>query len=168
MGDGVGWDASCSVTHARCWWSACWNLPTFSTCRFIYRGLMVYISLFLPILQRLHFRWCLLIPLLFFSHPLPEWNKLLPFITASIPPFSAVVEWFYSQWWWRWDFPGGLDGKESACSAGDPASIPGSARSPGEGNGNPLWYSCLENPMNRGAWQATVHGVTKSWTWLSS
>ena len=44
--------------------------------------------------------------------------------------------------------------------------IPGSGRPPGEGNGNPLQYSCLENPMDGGAWQATVHGVTKSWTWL--
>ena len=47
--------------------------------------------------------------------------------------------------------------KESACSAGDPGSIPGSGRSPGEGNGNPPQYSCLENPMDRGALQATVH-----------
>ena len=52
-------------------------------------------------------------------------------------------------------------GKESACNAGDPGSIPGSGRSPGEGNGNPLRYSCLENPMDRGAWQATVHGITR-------
>jgi len=51
--------------------------------------------------------------------------------------------------------------KESACSAGDPASIPGLGRSPGEGNGNPLQYSCLENPMDRGAWQAIVHGVAR-------
>ena len=61
-------------------------------------------------------------------------------------------------------FPGGSDGKESACNAGDPGSIPGSGRSPGEVNGYPLQYSCLENPMDRRAWQATVHGVTKSWT----
>ena len=52
--------------------------------------------------------------------------------------------------------------KESACNAGDLDSIPGSERSPGEGNGNPLQYSCLENPMDRQAWQATVHGVAKS------
>ena len=52
-------------------------------------------------------------------------------------------------------------GKESACSAGDPSSIPGPGRSPGEGNGNSLQYSCLENPMDRGAWQATVHGVAR-------
>ena len=66
----------------------------------------------------------------------------------------------------RRGFPGGSDGKESACNAGDPSLIPGSGRSPGEGNGNPLQYSCLENPMDRGAWWATVHGVTKSWTQL--
>ena len=59
-------------------------------------------------------------------------------------------------------FPGGSDGKESACSAGGLGSIPGSGRSSGEGNGYPLQCSCLENPMDRGAWQATVHGVTKS------
>ena len=58
-------------------------------------------------------------------------------------------------------FPVGSDGKESACNAGDMGLIPGSGRSPGEGNGNPLQYSCLENPMDRGAWQATVRGVTK-------
>ena len=57
--------------------------------------------------------------------------------------------------------------QESACNAGDLGSIPGSGRSPGEGNGNPLQYSCLENPMDRGTWWATVHGVTKSWTQLS-
>ena len=51
-------------------------------------------------------------------------------------------------------------GKSSACNAGDPGSIPGSGISPGEGNGNPLQYSCLENPMDRGAWWATVHGIT--------
>ena len=64
-------------------------------------------------------------------------------------------------------FPGGSDGKEAACNAGDLDSIPGLRRSPGEGNGNPLQYSCLENPMVRGAWWATVHGVAKSRTQLS-
>ena len=59
----------------------------------------------------------------------------------------------------RWEVPGSSVGKESACSTGDPGSIPGSGRSPGEGNGNPLQHTCLENPMNRGAWRATVHGV---------
>ena len=64
-------------------------------------------------------------------------------------------------------FPGGSEDKAPACNAGDPGSIPGLGRSPGEGNGNPLQYSCLENPMERGAWRATVHGVAKSRTQLS-
>ena len=62
------------------------------------------------------------------------------------------------------DFSGGSDGKESACNVGDLGSIPGLERSPGGGHGNPLQYSCLENSMNRGAWQGTVHGVEKSLT----
>ena len=66
-----------------------------------------------------------------------------------------------------YDFPGGSDGKASAYNVGDPGSIPGLGRSPGEGNGNPLQDPCLENPMDRGAWLATVHGVTKSRTRLS-
>ena len=65
------------------------------------------------------------------------------------------------------DLPGGSDGKESACHAGDSGSILGSGRSPGEGNSYPLQYSCLENSMDRGAWWAVVHGVTKSGTQLS-
>ena len=65
-------------------------------------------------------------------------------------------------------FPDGSDGKASACNAGDPGgSIPGLGRYPGERNGNPLQYSCLGNPMDGGAWQATVHGATLSWIWLS-
>ena len=63
-------------------------------------------------------------------------------------------------------FPCGSDGKESACNAGNSGSNFGSGRSLGEGNGNPLQYSCLENFMDRGAWRAIVHGVTKSWTQL--
>ena len=63
-------------------------------------------------------------------------------------------------------FPGGSDGKEPAYNARDLGSIPGSGISPGEGNGNPLQYSCLKNPMDGGAWRATVHGVTKSRTRL--
>ena len=64
-------------------------------------------------------------------------------------------------------FPGGSEVKASACNVGDPGSVPGSGKSPGEGNGNPLHYSCLENPMDRGAWRAIVHGVIKSQTQLS-
>ena len=60
-----------------------------------------------------------------------------------------------------WGFPGGSDSKESACNTGDAGSIPGLERPPGEGKGYPLQSSCLENPMDRGAWQAAVHGVAR-------
>ena len=63
-------------------------------------------------------------------------------------------------------FPGGSDGKESACSEGSLGSIPGSGRSPGKGNSNPLQDSCLENPGDRGAWWAAVYGDAQSWTRL--
>ena len=77
-----------------------------------------------------------------------------PPASGSLPPErSSVVQ---------VGFPGGFDSKESACSAGDVGLIPGLERSPGEGNGHPLQYSCLENPIDRGAWQSAVHGVTKS------
>ena len=65
-------------------------------------------------------------------------------------------------------FPGGSDSKESACNAGDLGWIPESSRSPGEGNGHPVQYSCLQNPVDRGAWQATVHEIAKNWTQLSN
>ena len=67
--------------------------------------------------------------------------------------------WGLGPWW--------LNSKESACNARDLGSVPGSGRSSGEGNGNPLQYPCLEKSLDRGAWRAIVHGVTKSWTWLS-
>ena len=71
--------------------------------------------------------------------------------------------------WLLWDFPGGSDGKESACNAEDPGLIPGSGRSSGEGNINPLQFSCLDNSMDRGAWPATVLRVAESATseWLT-
>ena len=65
------------------------------------------------------------------------------------------------------DFPSDSDSKVTAHSAGDPGSIPGSGRSPGDGNGNPLQYSCLEKSMDRRAWQSTVCGVTENWTRLT-
>ena len=68
----------------------------------------------------------------------------------------------------RMGFPSWLSGKESAYNADDVGWVPGLGRSSGEGNGNPLQYSCLGNPMDRGAWRAAVHGVTKSRTWLSN
>jgi len=70
-------------------------------------------------------------------------------------------------WWELLGFPGGSDSQDSSCNAGNPGLILGSGRSPGEGNGYPLQYSCLENSKDRGVWQATVHGVTKSQTQLS-
>ena len=80
-----------------------------------------------------------------------------------------------SQWitignrqWITRSFPGDSDGKEPACNAGDLCLIPGLGRSPGEGNGYPLKYSCLENSMDRGAWWAPVHGVAKSRTRLNN
>ena len=77
---------------------------------------------------------------------------------------QVQLQWFLTQ---RQDFPSGSDGKASAYTMGDPGSFPGLGRSQAEGNGNPLQYSCLENPMDRGAWEATVHGVAKSRTQLS-
>ena len=72
----------------------------------------------------------------------------------------ALFHSFFKGWViFHWCFPGGLLSKESACNAGDMGSIPGSERYPGKRNSNPLQYSCLENPMDRGAWRATVHGV---------
>ena len=82
------------------------------------------------------------------------------------PPAMQEI-WVWSLVWEDQGFPGGLEGKASTCNEGDPGSIPESGRSPGEGNGNPLQYSCLENPIDGGAWEAAVHGVVKSWTWLS-
>ena len=75
---------------------------------------------------------------------------------CSLPNWNAMFQEFF-----------GSDSKESACNGGDPGSIPGSRISPGEGNGYPLQYCCLENSMVRESWWATVHGVAKSRTWLS-
>ena len=79
---------------------------------------------------------------------------------------SSILAWATKSWtglsnFHFFGFPISPDGKESACNAGDPGSIPGSGRSPGEGNGNALRYSCLENPMDGGPWWVTPHGVTK-------
>ena len=108
------------------------------------------------------------------SNSLYIWTSLLAQPVKNPP---AIQFWFLG--WkdpWRRDglptpvflgFPGGSDGKESTCNAGDLGLIPGLGRSPGGEHGNPFQYSCLENPMHRGAWWATVHGFRKSWTWLS-
>ena len=85
------------------------------------------------------------------------------FANFSLYPFAVIS---HSP---EYDFPGGSDSKESACNAGDLGLVPGNLweDSPGEGNGSPLQYSCLENSMDRGAWWATVHEVVKSQTRLS-
>ena len=89
----------------------------------------------------------------------------------SIPRSSPVGGAGYGKftnWDDAWRLPLWLSGKESACNAGDTSSIPGWGRSPGGGRGNPLQCACLENPMNRGDWQAIVRKVTKSQTWLNT
>ena len=70
--------------------------------------------------------------------------------------------------WTRADFPSGSDGKESTCNVGDQGLIPGLGRCPREGTGNPLQYSCLENPMDREAWWATVHGSAVGHNWMTN
>ena len=114
------------------------------------------------------------------------YGQIVPEVIS--PHFTLQIEWFlpsahelreenhpaglcsrFSPLPWRnRDFLGGSDSKESSYNAGDPGLIPGLGRCPGQGNGNPLQYSCLENSMDRGAWRATVHGVVKSQTWLSN
>ena len=95
------------------------------------------------------------------------------FVTALRWPYeSRLLQLFHvslsfeNLFFVNWSFPGGSVGKESACNVGDTGSIPESGRSPGEGNGNLLQDSCLENSLDRGSGQATVHGVTKSQTQL--
>ena len=89
---------------------------------------------------------------------------------------ETLVQFMVGKFPWRRDklpipvflgFPGGSDDKEYTCNVGDLGSVPGLGRSPGGGHGNPLQYPCLENPMDRGAWWATVHGVAKSQTRLN-
>ena len=95
------------------------------------------------------------------------------FLHTFFDPEDKFCTWrlWFLLWqsFWR-IFPSGSDSKESACNAGDLGLIPGSGRSSGEGNGGSLQYSCLENPMDRGAWWGRVHGISKSQTqlkWLS-
>ena len=89
-------------------------------------------------------------------------------LKSSSSPFSLKWRMLASPICWGYYFPGGSDGKESACNAGDLGSISGSGRSSGGGNGNPLQYSCLGNPMDRRAWQATVHSVTRGHNGVTS
>ena len=94
-----------------------------------------------------------------------------PLLTVSSLPLSlcpCYLIYPYVHVTMLWGLPWQLSSKESACDAGDAGLIPGWGRSPGGGHGNPLQYSCLENPMDGGAWRATVHGVTKSRTRFSN
>ena len=87
--------------------------------------------------------------------------KVLEF-SFSISPSSEYLALIS----FRMGFPGSSPGKESACNAGDPSSVPELGRSPGEVNSYPLQYSCLENSMDRGAWQVTIHGITIGYDWV--
>ena len=107
------------------------------------------------------------------SHPLALFVLMLPKACLTSNSRMSGSRWVITPPWLSGSlgsflcFPGGSDGKDSSCNAGDPGSIPESGRSPGEENGNPFQYPCLENSMDREAWQATVLRVTKSQTWLS-
>ena len=95
-----------------------------------------------------------------------RWPKYWSF-SFSIIPSKSILEFFYLLN--TMSFPDGSDGKESACNAGDLGLIPESERSPGEGHGYLLQYSCLENFIDRGTWQATVHGIANSLThWMTN
>ena len=100
----------------------------------------------------------------FLSFNLLNTNQGLPWWSSGQESSLQCRGQRFDSWW---GFPGGWDSKESACNSGDLGSTPGSGRSPGEGNGNRLPYSCLGNPMDREAWRATVHGTAKSRTPLS-
>ena len=91
----------------------------------------------------------------------------IDFVTVLIMFMHNICTLTYDTFIISLGFPGGSDDEESACSAGDLGSITGLGRSPGEGNGHPIQYLCLENSMDRGAWWAVVHGVAKCWTVLS-
>ena len=95
------------------------------------------------------------------SRYLKSWSQCQTHIIVLHCFESKGVECFHASF--PQGYPGGLVSKESACSAGDPGSVPELRRSPGEGNGYPLQYSCLENSIDRGAWRAAVHGVAKTW-----
>ena len=107
-----------------------------------------------------------------------DWASLVAQLVKNSSAIQETPVWLLGQQTsWRRDrlltpvflgFPGGSGGKESACNVGDLGLIPGLGRSPGEWNGYPLQYSCLENSTDRGAWQTTVHGVPKNWTQLSN
>ena len=127
--------------------------------------------------KRVTFTWCPVSSLLKNKWPAQDdsYPKIYILRWQILLPFSVKFQLRKIPWkiWWQVflftieEFAGGSDSKESICSVGDPGSILGAVGSPGEGNGNPLQYSCLENSMDRGAWPATVHQAVKSRTQLN-
>ena len=99
-----------------------------------------------------------------------EWLSLTPLQIEKLTScdWTRRSQVFLPKGSYRWGFPGGSNGKEPACNVGDLGSVPERGRSPGEGHDNPLQYFRLENPRDRGAWWTTIHGATKSRTWLSN
>ena len=95
------------------------------------------------------------------------WHKVETLNTGEMHTYNGFKGLFYTYFTVIFGFPGGLDSKESAGNEGDPGPIPGWGRFPGEGNGNPVQFPCLGNPMDREAWWATVPAVTKTRTRLS-
>jgi len=98
------------------------------------------------------------------SHKELDMTEWLTYIYIYVMLFSKVFKLFFLL---KYSWFGESDGKESACNAGDPDLIPGSERSPGEENSNTLQDYCLGNPMDKGVWWSTIHGVAKSQTWLN-
>ena len=97
-----------------------------------------------------------------------DWTRVPSIGSTELKPLDHQGSPFPGFKYYFQRLPGSSDSKDSICNAEDPDLIPGLGRSPGGGHGNPLQYSLLENPMDRGAWCPTVHGVTKSWTQLSN
>ena len=135
------------------------SLKSRKPCLILFLGpptLSAYSTSFYPVVASSLYTW---------SKPDISRSLLIPLLPSSY--FFFLIVQFGNAFDVLWDLPGDSHSEESVCNAGDPGSIPGLGRSCGEGNGNPLQYSCLESPWDRGAWWAIVHGVTKSLTWLS-
>ena len=166
MGESYGFAVVQSLSHVQCFvtpgTAAHWS-PLPST---ISQSLLKFMSIELVMLTN----HLILSPPSPFAFNLSQHQGLFPWVGFSHQLAKALelqLKLQSFQFKVETGFPGGSDGKESACNAGDLGSIPGLGRSPREGNGNPLQYTCLENPMGRGAWKATVQGVTKNRTRLN-
>ena len=149
----------------------CWSLGWNFFLLFL-KNITLLLAGYKIFLQACKYYWALLCSVVVVAHGIfsLRWGMLDLIPCPGIePPLPILWAWSLSHWTTSkvpCGFLCGSDSKEPACNVGDAGSIPGSGRSPGERNGNPLQYSCLENPMDGGAWQAIVHRVTKSRTWL--